>query len=325
MPIQKISWDEVIKSSTVFYNNKVFEARFEQFLQEKIKDIKSANIGARIPTKEDIVEFIIQQPDPLKRIIGILGLPQEKFLRIVSALRRLHNDFGPEWSMEKVTKLVKSDPHSDLSDEIIEAFLNGYSDPKLEDAFPDYYRDRLHLLTLNEFQDEETLRAQLKNQYAPNYSDMKGEFIENLIRQQVLEAGTLYEAGRFSYCDVTADIIIPSRENPCIIIMSSYQETTASNQTTKARDMLACYQNIVRHNVNKNKHIIFINFADGGGWLARRSDLRKLYEGCHYFLNIEYLPHLKTIIQESACLSPNDFVKKPKQLPTKVASTEILQ
>ena len=71
MPIQKISWDEVIKSSTVFYNNKVFEARFEQFLQEKIKDIKSANIGARIPTKEDIVEFIIQQPDPLN-ILSLL-------------------------------------------------------------------------------------------------------------------------------------------------------------------------------------------------------------------------------------------------------------
>ena len=311
MPIQKISWDEVIKSSTVFYNNKIFEARFEQFLKEKMDTIKAANIGSRQPTKQDLVTFIKAQPDPLRRIIGILDLPQEKFLRIVSALRRLQGDFDPEWSMQKITNIVKSNPNSKFSDAIIETFLNGYSNPTLEDTLPEYYRDRLHLRTLNEFPDEETLRAQLKNQYAPNYSDMKGEFIENLIRQQVLEANTLYEAGKFSYCDVTADVIIPSRENPCIVIMSSYQETTASNQTTKARDMLACYQNIVRHNVNKNKNIIFINFADGGGWLARRSDLRKLYEGCHYFLNIEYLPHLKTIIQESTCLSPSDFVKKP--------------
>ena len=309
MPIQKISWDEVIKSSTVFYNNKVFEARFEQFLQEKIKDIKSANIGARIPTKEDIVEFIRQQPDPLKRIIGILGLPQEKFLRIVSALRRLHNDFGPEWSMEKVTKLVKSDPHSELSDEIIEAFVSGYSDPKLEDAFPDYYRDRLHLLTLNEFQDETTLRRKLKDQYSATYTDMKGEFIENLIKQQVIEAGILYEAGKFSLCNVTADVLIPNSENPCIVIMSSYQETTSSNQTVKARDMLACFQKIQEYNINYHKNVVFINFADGGGWLARRSDLRKLYEACHYFLNIEYLPHLKTIIRENTCLSKSDFIR----------------
>lgn len=310
MPIQKISWDEVIKSSTVFYNNKLFEAHFESFLQDKIKDIKSANIGSRQPTKEDLIKFIVGQPDPLKRIIGILGLPQEKFLRIISALRRLHGDFGSEWSMEKVTKLVKSDPHSDFAGDIIDAFLNGYSNPKLEDAFPDYYRERLHLRTLNEFQDEATLRMKLKDQYSATYTDMKGEFIENLIKQKAIDAGTLYQDGKFSLCNVTADVLIPNRENPCIVIMSSYQETTSSNQTVKARDMIQCFQKIQEYNINRHKNIIFINLADGGGWLARRSDLRKLYDACHYFLNIEYLDHLKTIIRESQCLSSTDFLQR---------------
>ncbi len=308
MPIQKISWDEVIKTSAVFYNNRIFEARFEQFLKEKIEIIKTANIGSRQPTKQDLIDFIRSQADPLKRIIGILNLSQEKFLRIVSAIRRMQGDFDSEWHMDKITEIVKNDPYSPFSDMIIEIFLNGYSNPKLEDTLPEYYRDRLHLTTLNEFPNETTLRAKLKNQYAPNYSDMKGEFIENLIKQQVIEAGTIYESGRVQLCDVTADVIIPSNVNPCIIIMSSYQETTASNQTTKARDMLQCFQNIERYNINRAKQVIFINFADGGGWLARRSDLKKLWQGCHYFLNLEYLPQLKTIIQESACMSSTDFL-----------------
>lgn len=310
MPIQKISWDEVIKTSTVFYNNRIFEARFDQFLTQKINEIKDANIGSKQPTKEDVIHFIMSQSDPLKRIIGILGLPQEKFLRIISALRRMQGNFDSEWSMDKVTKKVKANPHSEFSELIIDTFLTGYTNPKLEDALPEYYRDRLHLMTLGEFTDENALRTNLKNQYAPNYSDMKGEFIENLIRQQVIEAGTLYDAGRFKLCDVTADVIVPDKDRPCVVIMSSYQETTASNQTTKARDMLACFQSIERYNINHNKKVVFVNFADGGGWLARRSDLRKLYDGCHYFLNLEYLPQLKTIIQESECLTPADFIKK---------------
>ena len=115
--------------------------------------------------------------------------------------------------------------------------------------------------------------------------------------------------GKFSLCNVTADVLIPSSKNPCIVIMSSYQETTASNQTVKARDMLACFHKIQEYNINYHKNVLFINFADGGGWLARRSDLRKLYESCHYFLNIEYLPHLETIIRESTCLSKSDFIR----------------
>jgi hypothetical protein len=70
---------------------------------------------------------------------------------------------------------------------------------------------------------------------------------------------------------------LPRCHNPCIAIMSSYQETTLSNQSVKARDMLTCFQKIQEYKINYHRNVTFINFADGGGWLGRRSDLRKLY------------------------------------------------
>lgn len=40
----------------------------------------------------------------------------------------------------------------------------------------------------------------------------------------------------------------------------------------------------------------FVNFVDGGGWLARKSDLERLVENCHYFVNFRHLDMLEAII-----------------------------
>ena len=42
----------------------------------------------------------------------------------------------------------------------------------------------------------------------------------------------------------------------------------------------------------------FVNFVDGGGWLARRNDLIRLVENCHYILNLHYLDMLEAIVLE---------------------------
>jgi len=81
--------------------------------------------------------------------------------------------------------------------------------------------------------------------------------------------------------------------------MSSYQETTSSAQSTRARDMLACYQAIQHRNIQHRESRIFINFVDGGGWLARQADLKRLVEACHYFLNINTINMLKAIIKQN--------------------------
>jgi len=78
--------------------------------------------------------------------------------------------------------------------------------------------------------------------------------------------------------------------------MSSFQETTSSGQTNKARDMLTAFDEVRHANNRYGENRAFVNFVDGGGWLARRRDLQRLVENCHYFLNFSYLGMLTNII-----------------------------
>nr|HID14316.1 hypothetical protein [Anaerolineae bacterium] len=78
--------------------------------------------------------------------------------------------------------------------------------------------------------------------------------------------------------------------------MSSFQETTSSGQTTKAKDMLAASERIRRSNSRYGENRAFVNFVDGGGWLARKRDLERLVEHCHYFINLQYLDMLEAIV-----------------------------
>ncbi len=78
--------------------------------------------------------------------------------------------------------------------------------------------------------------------------------------------------------------------------MSSFQETTSSGQTTKAKDMRSVYDQIRHQNSRYGENRAFVNFADGGGWLARKRDLERLVEQCHYFINLQHLDMLEAIV-----------------------------
>jgi hypothetical protein len=73
-------------------------------------------------------------------------------------------------------------------------------------------------------------------------------------------------------------------------------ETTSSGQTVRANEQNKIYQDIIGRNIRYNENRILINIIDGAGWLARRSDLRKLYNGCHYCINYNNLNQLDSII-----------------------------
>lgn len=96
--------------------------------------------------------------------------------------------------------------------------------------------------------------------------------------------------------DTDIDFAVPDLESPWVIIMSSFQETTSSGQSTKARDMLSAYERICRHNSRNGENRAFVNFADGGGWLARKRDMERLVDQCHYFINLHHLGMLEAIV-----------------------------
>ena len=60
--------------------------------------------------------------------------------------------------------------------------------------------------------------------------------------------------------------------------------------------MFFAFERVCRQNSRYGENRAFVNFADGGGWLARKRDLERLVEHCHYFINLQHLDMLEAIV-----------------------------
>ena len=298
---RKLSFEEAIDTCVAFYNDETLEERFDAFIRERLNEIvqyQPPEFTGNL-TADNVADFLKNEPRALLRILGQLRLSEEKFKRIVTLLRKLNRSFDREWSIKEIEKRIATDDKFAL--EVADLLINGHKDPTLIKHLPKFYRERLNLSHLAEpGVNIERLRIELKDKYIGTYSNRKGDIVEGLIRTKLEtikeKYGLPFSAGTTSLVNVTVDWAIPSLEDPHIIIMSTYQETTSSGQSTKTRDMLQCYQAITQRNTQFLENRAFVNFVDGGGWLARQKDFKRLVAGCHYFLNIANLDMVESIV-----------------------------
>lgn len=316
MPAQarKLGFEEAIDTCVAFYNDEALEERLDAFIQERLDEIVQYQppefTGTLTP--ENVADFLKNEPRGLLRILGQLRLSEEKFKRIVTLLRKLNQTFDREWSIKQIEQRIATDNKFTLK--VADLLINGHRDPILIKHLPKFYRERLNLSRLAEpGVNLERLRIELKDKYIGIYSNWKGDIVEGLIRTKLetiqAKYGLPFSAGTTSLVNVTVDWAIPSLADPYVIIMSTYQETTSSGQSTKARDMLQCYQAITQRNTQFLENRAFVNFVDGGGWLARQKDFKRLVAGCHYFLNIANLDMLESIVLQHV---PSKYLKRSR-------------
>ncbi len=320
MPQQpkKLNLQEAVNSCVVFYNDETLDDRFDGFIDERIAKIthyEGISSTAEL-TEDSLIEFLRSEEMGLELVIGLVRISREKFLRMVTLLRKLDGSFDREWSMEKVERNVQSD--DEFAKRIAHLFISGSQDPTLALHLPRFYRERLNLTQLFAQQgDSNRTRMDVKSHYTGTYGNWKGDSIEALIRTRLEHMketyGVGFDCGSTPLINVTVDWAIPNLADPYVLLMSSYQETTSSGQSIKAREMIDCYQTIERRNLQHHENRAFVNFVDGGGWLARYSDLQRLVGGCHYFLNIANLDMLDSIIIKH--VPPQNFtLQSPPQL-----------
>lgn len=182
-------------------------------------------------------------------------------------------------------------------------FLEGRNSQLLAEQVADFYLDQLSLPAnwCKVIRDENVIGNVVRKKLTGEYIDLKGEFVERMIRQILDDIqerfGVAHTKGQISLLGKEVDHVIPSLDDPFIMIMASYMETTSSGQTTRANEQQTMFQKIIGENIRRAPvERIFVNIVDGAGWLARRSDLRKIYAGCHYCLNIKTLDQLEAII-----------------------------
>lgn len=302
MSARKLTFQEAWDSTTIFFVDEYLEDEMDAHLDKLLAASRHPRIAhENEKSVEDLLIFLRDDTSGLDVILSDIGLSGEKFKRIVSLLRkigRIPGDFSSEWTIDRIKRELVRD--SSLAQIIASLLLDGKRDAGLRPYIPRYYLDMLNYREL-EAAARSIREIRYKDSLIGTYGGRKGHQVEATIARELSRiaqtTGVSFEKGRSRFVNVDVDFAIPSLEDPWIIVMSSFQETTSSGQTTKVRDMQAAYTLIAQSNSRYRENRVFINFVDGGGWLARKSDLQRLVNECHYFLNLQHLNMLEAIVQ----------------------------
>ncbi len=301
MEARKISFQEAWESSVVFFVDEELEREIEAEVEALLETAGDHRIFETAAINvADIADFLRQKDNSLDVILKDIGLSEEKFKRIISLLRklgRIPGDFDRKWSTSKIKNRIAREP--DFARMIAELLVDGKRDEELEQHIPRYYLDMLNYREIKSGS-QAARRVRYKGALISTYGAQKGRQVEDRIREKLEEIkdkyGVGYGWGRSRVIETDIDLAVPSVEDPWVIIMCSFQETTSSGQTTKAKDMLSAYERVCRQNSRYGENRAFVDFADGGGWLARKRDLERLVEQCHYFINLQHLDMLEAIV-----------------------------
>lgn len=292
--------DHIKRTFTPLLKIPVLESR----ILERVLELRSELFNFE-PSPEPLTnlkEFLRRDKDFIGILLSLTNLSQEKFRRIITARRFAEGDFDTEWDLGKIYREIRS--NDGFANEIANMFLEGRNNALVNDILPDFYMDQLSLPEnwSKIIRDQTLIGNIIRKKLAGQYADYKGDYVENLLRERVDSLGQTYGVTH-AHGQVTAmglgkevDIAIPSLDDPYILIMVSYMETTSSNQTSRANEQNHMYSQITfdnrRHGINR----VFVNLVDGAGWLARNNDLRKMYSGCDYFLTINTIDQIEPII-----------------------------
>ena len=303
MEARKISFSEAWETATVFFIDEALEQEIEAEVEALLDTASNHRVSETAEiTPESIAAFIAQKSNGLDVVLKDIGLSEEKFKRTISLLRRLGRipgGFDGEWSIMKIKSRIATEP--DFARQVAELLVDGRRDEELARYIPAYYLDMLNYREIKG-SSQAARRIRYKRALIGTYGARKGHAVEARIQAKLddiqAKHGVGYEKGRSRFIETDIDFAIPSLDDPWVIVMSSFQETTSSGQTTKARDMLSAYERIRHHNLRYGEKRAFVNFVDGGGWLARKRDLERLVSECHYFINLHYLDMLEPIVLE---------------------------
>jgi len=301
MQARKLTFQEAWDSSTVFFVDDALEDEIDEKVAELLQLAQSPLLASgSTHSLSDILTFLGQNSDGIDVILRDIGLSDEKFMRIVSLLRkigRIPGGFDNEWSAAKIKRLLAD--NQAFRSIVADLLFDGVRDVALAALIPRFYLDKLNYREIGTI--PKALREiRYKESTIGTYGGRKGHQVEATIQAHLEEIqshyGIGYEKGRSRFVNVDIDFAIPSLQDPWVIVMSSFQETTSSGQTIKTRDMRAAYNQITASNSRYNESRAFVNFIDGGGWLARKRDMERLVDECHYFINLQTLAMLESIV-----------------------------
>lgn len=204
---------------------------------------------------QNLKQFLQKDENFLGVLLALTNLSQEKLLRILTAQRFADDDYGPEWGAESVYRKIKHDDA--FAEKIARLFLEGRSNAMLAEQVADFYLDQLSLPDNwpDIIRDQNVIGNIVRKKLTGEYTDQKGEYVERKIRillDEVQERlGVPHAHGQVTFLGKEIDHALPSLDDPYVMVMVSYMETTSSHQTSRANEQQAIYTKIVGENTRR--------------------------------------------------------------------------
>ena len=289
---RKLTLEELRAGMQSFLNFPNVERGIQEDVEQTVNKIllSKAQNGGRNPV-DVLTDYLNAGRDTEERLKIIVGFSRgsvEKVKRIYEAMFP-----GVSWRMLRYDPSIRRRIASFL---IYQNDLDVYVPPFIRSNFflPNNWIELL--------QDRNYLQAIVQGNMQSKYAVGIGEALEAEARQVVEGSKFSHGKGPVSIVDdKEVDIAIPNTSEPQVLIMSSYQITTSSAQSSKANEQLRMYQDVRSYNSSRGQRnkpdVLFINVIDGGGWLARPNDLQTMWRECDYCFSLSSLDRLRNVLQ----------------------------
>lgn len=299
MKPQKISYDELFNSTTMFYVNQEYEERISQEVEEKVDALYSELQG--IGTKDGLKNYIVLHKDSLSNLTSLMEISEERFKRMVSMIRKDRGFvFQTEWSLGKIRTAMIESPA--MMESVINLIWAGRDDESMKTKIPAFYLDNMAIdkATLDKLTDKSSIRLfvrrGIEGKYSNNVGDLILKDVEQKLKQICRKLGLEYESNvRVPALDRAASFVVESPRNPKVILDVSYAVTTSSSQGSK-KETARKTSDYIREQRSSGNNILYINFLDGAGWIGRQADMREIHRCSDYVLNFNNLNMLEDIM-----------------------------
>jgi len=302
----KEKFDRVLRSNTYYFYNQEFEDKFEAGHIEPLREIlKNFRLNIEGKSSDDVkkeAEKVLLKGEPgLRALLALTGLSNEMLKRIVTLAQVVkderfcelikkqewapdllveNDDFSnfSEWGNNRVINQIRDNPS--FRSGIVNVLAEGSTVPFLKKTLPPFESCKLRLGKLS-FDVDEMIDTILRYKEKGGYSGKPQNNAETAIARVIKDAKLPYTNGDLPRIKKnspdkkrTMDFIIPNKENPKVVIESSYQTTTSSGQGDKAKTEIGMRDLLREH----YETCLFWGFVDGAGWFVRQGDLERMTE-----------------------------------------------
>lgn len=314
-------YEIVIEKNSFYFSNVEFEEKYEANTINLLKTLllhlqnEIQNKGCK---EKVFIDFLQNNEFGLEALLVLNGIANENLKRIITIARIVDdrdlskllyidkwndkssiNDIK-EWGDKKVKTLIRT--NRDFASGLINLFFKGSSNPFLAKTLPLFELNKLNFLKIN-FEPTSMLDTLIRYRQKGSYSGAMENNPETTIKEILSACNILFESGDLPLLSKnenlnkrTMDFIIPNKDNPKIIIESSFLSTTSSGQGDKAKTEIIVGKLIKEYYPNAK----FIGFVDGIGWYVRKQDLKRMVEAYDmvFTFRIDELERFKYFIQE---------------------------